>query len=312
MNLHTVNSKNTNGTHIGHLNVYYLPNKIADVSVLLNNKPNMHILGLSETKIKHTDDHITDDILSIPNYRIVRRNAEYQGETGLAVYIHHSIKNNIKRRKDLEPTTVECIWFEIKYAKSTPFLVGFIYRNPAFNSDWFEPFSDMMDTVHKEGRSILLLGDLNFDLLKRQAAWEATTTLFGLKQLVEKATRITNKTETLLDHIYTNNKSLVTNVRVYESGISDHFPTICTWLDKPPKMNKAGHTTIHYRSFRHFNKLHFCHDLSLANFHEVINFQDPNKALDCFYEALIPIINKHAPLRQKRVKESEPPWVAHP
>ena len=309
MNVTTGNSKpgSINGTHIGHLNVYHLFNKVADINVLLNNKPNMHILGLSETRLSN---RVSDDMLSVPNYQIIRRDAVHKGETGLAVYIHDNTFQHINRRLDLETPAIECIWLEIKYAMSPSFLIGFIYRNPASTFDWLDDFVHMMDSVNSKNRSILLLGDFNFDLFKPQTAWTSTTALFGLHQLVSKATRIANTSATLLDHIYTNNKQLVNNVRVHESGISDHFSIICTWLYKPPKMKNRGHTTIHYRSFKHFNKILFYHDLSLINFKEVCDFQDPIKAVDCFYEALMPVIEKHAPLRQKRVKSQNlPGWL---
>ena len=306
----TTKSKDTNGTHIGHLNVYHLQNKVADVSVLLNSKPNLHILGISETKISNSDTHITNDFLSIPNYEIERRNAKNPLETGLAVYVHHNIYRYMKRREDLEPSTVECIWLEIKYSMSPSFLVGFIYRNPAAKSNWFDDFTQMMVTINNKSRKILLLGDLNFNLLKSHSEWESTTAIFGLTQLVPTATRITYKTATLLDHIYSNSQHLVTNVKILDSGISDHFPTICTWLYKPPKLENKGHTTIHYRSFKYFSKLRFCHHLSLVNFREIFNFHDPIQALESFYEALMPVIDKHAPLRHKRVKSQNlPGWL---
>ena len=307
LNMTVTISRNTVGTHIGHLNVYHLVNKVPDVNVLLNNKPSMHILGLSETRL---NNNISDDMLFIPNYHIIRRDAVYHGETGLAVYIHNSVFQHINRRLDLESITVECIWLEIKYSSSPPFLVGFLYRNPASTYDWLDNFVHMMDSVNNRNRNILLLGDFNFDLLKSQAAWSSTTALFGLDQLVPKATRVTPTSATLLDHIYTNNKQLVNDVKVCDSSISDHFPTICTWLYKPPKLKNKGHTTIYYRSFKHFDKTLFCHDLSLANFEETFKFQDPTEALDSFYEALMPVIDKHAPLRQKRVKSQNlPGWL---
>jgi hypothetical protein len=296
-----------NGTRIGHLNVFHLYNKLPDVCLLLNESPNIHILGLSETRL---DSRITNEMLLIPNYQIIRRDASQNGETGLALYVHNNVFQFVKRRPDLESSVIECMWVEIKYSMLPPLLIGYVYRNPASTYNWFDDFVFMMDTVNSKNRNILLLGDFNFDLFKPQPVWQSTTTLFGLKQLITKATRVTPTSATLLDHIYTNNKPLITNISVPEKSISDHFPIICTWLGKPPKVLNGGHTTTYYRSFKHFDKSLFFHDLSLAKFYEILNFPDAIQALEAFYDALMPVIDKHAPLRRKRVKSINlPGWL---
>ena len=295
------------GTHIGHLNVYHLPNKIADISLLLNKTPKIHILGLSETWLnsKHNDD-----ILSIPNYQILRRDTEQQGHTGLVAYIHNSVYPFIKRRTDLETSKIECMWIEIKCSMSSPLLLGYVYRHPDSTDEWQENFVQMMDTITPSNRNILLQGDFNVNLLEPHPSWQSTLTLFGLKQIVTKPTRISLTTTSLLDHIYTNNTSLFTNVEVPEKSISDHFPTICTWKTKPPKPPKKGHMTIAYRAFKNFQKEAFFQDLNSVPFSNIFNISDPNEALDDFYKTILPVINKHAPLRKKRVKSAVlPGWL---
>ena len=298
---------NAHSTNIGHLNIYHLPNKIADVCLLLNRAPKVHILGLSETWIssKHTDE-----ILSIPNYRILRRDTKQCGHTGLVAYIHNDVYPFTRRRTDLEPSSIECIWIEIKCSMSSPLLLGYLYRHPDSKDEWLDDFTQMMDVVQLSNRNVLLQGDFNFNLLEPQPTWQSTFALFGLSQLVNKPTRIASTTASLLDHIYTNNTSLFTNVEVPQNSISDHFPTICTWKSKPPKPSKNGHTTIVYRIFKHFNKEAFFHDLNIAPFNNVFNTSDPEQALDTFYCTILPVINKHAPLRKKRVKSAVlPGWL---
>ena len=296
-----------NGTHIGHLNVYHLPNKIADISLLLNRTPKIHILGLSEAWLssKHADD-----ILSIPNYQILRRDTKQRGHTGLVAYIHNSVYPFIKRRADLEPSNIECMWIEIKCSMSSPLLLGYLYRHPDSTDEWKNNFIQMMDSIQFTNRNILLQGDFNVNLLEPHPSWQSTFALFGLKQIVTKPTRICSTTTSILDHIYTNNTSLFANVEVLEKSISDHYPTICTWKAKPPKPPKKGHTTIAYRTFKNFQKEAFFQDLNLVPFSNVFNTSDPNDALDDFYNNLLPVINKHAPLRKKRVKSQVlPGWL---
>ena len=79
----------------------------------------------------------------------------------------------------------------------------------------------MMDTVNESNASISHLGDFNIDLFKQSPAWNSITSLFGLVQSVEEATKVTLSSATLINHVYTDNKPQVSKVKVVESGISD-------------------------------------------------------------------------------------------
>ena len=113
-----------------------------------------------------------------------------------------AIKTFTKRRNDFESEKVECMWVEIKHLASPAVLVGYVYRNPAATHPWSDDFMQMMDKVCESNPNIVLLGDFNIDLLKPQPTWSSATSLFGLRQQICCATRITQTYATLLDHIY--------------------------------------------------------------------------------------------------------------
>jgi len=298
------------GVNIGHVNVNHLINKLHDVSLLLTAPTSLHLLGLTETRlsnIKHGDE-----TLDIQNYTFLRRDAAHPYHTGVGIYVHESILHTVKRRHDLEPKYVECIWLEVRPCRSSPILVGFVYRNPACTNDWFNDFIDMMDKVNKRNFNTILLGDFNINMLVTQPQWSHTTEMLGLTQLIQEATRITSRTSTLLDHIYTNNKSMVLNVLTSNICVSDHKPIICTWRCKIPKMAPKGHTCITYRCFKRFDKSAFLFDLSLAKFDLVSNCVDPEEAALLFVRTLLSVVDKHAPIRTKRVKYATIPiWMTN-
>ena len=78
--------------------------------------------------------------------------------------------------------------------------------------------------------------------------WLTVISMFGLSQMIKDHTRVTKKTQTLIDHIYTNNTDKVTNANIIHSSISDHYAIFCTYLVKAPKQPKNGHEYIQYRS----------------------------------------------------------------
>ena len=84
---------------------------------------------------------------------------------------------------------------------------------------------------------------------------------------------------------------------------------VCTWLCKTTRKLAKGHTTIQYRSFKHLGD--FLQDLNSAPFAAVFSVSDPSKALSAWYEAFLPVIEKHAQLRRKRVKHPTlPQWLS--
>ena len=89
------------------------------------------------------------------------------------------------------------------------------------------------------------------------------------------------------------------------------FPVSCLWSTKLPKTPKHSHTYITYRSFKKFDKDHFLSDLSEIPFGEVYNETDPDTALSVWYTLFLPVLDKHAPIRRKRVKNrAQPQWLS--
>ena len=146
---------------------------------------------------------------------------------------------------------------EINDSNTDPLLVGYVYRNPASSQGWLDDFICMIDKVTESNANILRLGDFNIGLFKQPPAWNNTTALFGLEQLVEEATRVTKFSAALTDHIYTNNKPQVSKVKVVESDISEHSAIFCHWSIKLPKQNPRGHITITFRLFKICNETNF-------------------------------------------------------
>ena len=315
-------STSPQGLRIGHLNICSLPNKIVDLKVFLDQHL-PHILGISETKIKleknERDNKITNDTLQIPGYHLLRRDCSAPLETGIAIYVHNTIIKYVKRRNDIETGPVECVFLEFKKGHGQSELIGNIYRNPATDpSTWIDDFINLMDSVDVNNKKVTLLGDFNLDLYKSQAGWylkwTTATALFNLHQQINEPTRISTTSlttsSTLIDHIYTNNNIALTDVEVISFGRSDHKSIFCTLTCKLKRPKKSGHTSVEYRCLKHFVASNYFSDLNCAPFDLVYNEINADKAFDLFIELFYAIVNKHAPLRQQRVKhQSLPPWM---
>ena len=172
----------------------------------------------------------------------------------------------------------------------------------------------MIDNLRavKPTADILLLGDFNTDLLKPHSSWDSTITQLGLTQLTESPTRITPTSVVLIDHIYiyTNYPDAFTEVSVFDLSISDHCPISCTKAVKLQKYKLETHSLRIFRSLKHRNKTASCADLNCAPFIRVLNCTDPEEALSVWYNVYLSVINRHAPLKHKRVKHPKlPAWL---
>ena len=121
---------------VGHLNVYHPYNNVPDVRNFLQSRSSSecHLLGITESRL---DFRITDRIIRIPDYYIIRRGPQLPGQTGIAVYVHQSVQAITHRRRDLENDKIECIWLELKlHALGTSLFVCYLYRNPVVTFEW--------------------------------------------------------------------------------------------------------------------------------------------------------------------------------
>ena len=160
------------------------------------------------------------------------------------------------------------------------------------------------------------MGDFNIDLLKSTTLvdrWSDLYTHFELVQLVNKPTRVTDSSETLIDHIYTSADVKIVNHTVVDYSLSDHFPVLVT-LDMKNNLFcklKSTHTTIKFRDMKHLDREALNSDLQSADWPDCSNLTIDG-ALKSFNNTLVTIMDKHIPLITKRVKRpTQPGWFTN-
>lgn len=303
---------------IGHVNIAHLTDKRHYIADLITHHK-LDIVGVTETRLLKEKHGNASVILS--GFQFFRRDAEYSLHTGIGVYVHDSFVNHcVKRKRDLEPRSIECIWLELRPYQQLPILVGFIYRNGKSNATWDDDFIQMMTKVNSLRRRVVLMGDFNIDLMVPQPEWISCTKMVDFTQLITEPTRIqkytskkTNRswvTSTLIDHIYTNNTDMISASSTSNVCVSDHKPLICKLTCKLPKRKNKGHTYVQYRCFKKFDQSHFISDLLSTNFSQINDCPDANIAASKWLSLFLTVINKHLPLRRRRVKNSTfPEWM---
>ena len=165
-----------------------------------------------------------------------------------------------------------------------------------------------------QAKEVFVLGDININFLNYNRDIQTSDYLdmllgLGYMPLITKATRITDHTATLIDHIYTNVPQKTTKAGICLADITDHLPVFCTVANRLP----LSQETKHFRDFSHFNKDLFLNDLEAIDFNNLVN-EDVNQSMNNVINVLKSLSDKHAPARKlsnNKRKQSAKPWISN-
>ena len=303
------------GMVIASLNINSLPAHTDEIKVLLQEQ-NIHILALNETKI---DADFPSEQLKVQGYQFDKYDRNRDGG-GVAFYIRDSLEVDI--REDLPVSSLELRCIEVKPVRAKPFFVVSWYRPPSDLTEIFDKFEEVLKFLESEGKEIILLGDTNCDVTSiyspqidsNQSLPNSTKHIldlynsFGLKQLISEPTRETIDTSSIIDHIAVSNHFNVVESGVLKTSISDYYLVyVCR---KFRGSLSAKHKVITSRQMKNFDKDLFLSDLASVDWSAIVyNSDDVDSAVCQWSRTLSDIIEKHAPLRERRVTERFSPWI---
>ena len=131
--------------------------------------------------------------------------------------------------------------------------------------------------------------------------------IYNLSQTIAELTRITNTSQTLIDLCITNNLDKVKASGVLSLGISDHS---LVYLIRKCTYHKAPvNAFVEKRNFKNFNERAYLNDLNNLNWEEISLHNDPNDMWTEWLNLFMSVIDKHAPLKKKRIGKRKSPWI---
>ena len=311
------------GLHFVHLNCNSLRSKIDEIRefVLVTNP---HVISFSETKLDYSH---TDAEIKIENYSCVHKDRNRYGG-GVACYVHKSIAYDVS--SDFSDD-FENIFIDILPPKTTPILLGVVYRPPTDTCFVENLTNSIANSNTFDAQEVYIMGDINVNLIDRKRKLihkkgyrfskeesNYSTALhmtkkynqflksYGLTQLIDEATRKTDKTASLLDHILVNTPDKVSQSGVLEKAISDHDMIYCT--RKHQKIKSGQHNSIKLRSMKTYIKESLIEKLGEIEFPNYSNFECVNDAYNNFLTKVMDVIDKIAPLKEIRIKGNSKAW----
>ena len=134
--------------------------------------------------------------------------------------------------------------------------------------------------------------------------------MFELTQIVERPTRATRTSKTLIDHIITNHSQRVTNTGIIPCSIVSDHDVIYTCVNLRPSWFHPCYKFI--RDFRNFNEDMFKEDFSTLPLSVIYYLDDPDEQLETLNTLISECLETHAPLRKVRATGPPAPWMKDP
>ena len=292
------------GLKIAQLNVNSILKHIDEVRSLVKSN-NIHLLALNETKVDNT---IFDDEIKIENFSIIRRDRNRHGG-GVAIYIHKSLhydELNHDSMKELEIVSVK-----IYLKGSKPVVFSTWYRPPSSNVDVLELFESFVSYLDGLSLDTILVGDVNCDILSTSVSnmtrrYQDINNTYGLVHINKTIpTRVTHVSTTLVDHMITNCPSKVKKFGVIHNGMSDHSISYLQWnceATSPPRL-------ISFRNCKNLDPDKFRDDVRGQDWSKLAECQTIDEAVSTWQNLLLRVVNKHMPIRCKRIRDRDSPWM---
>lgn len=287
---------------IEHVNAQSLLGNM-DVIRLLVEERNTDVLCVSESWLAPNS---TDDFVKLPGYKIFRRDGGRGG--GVCIYVKDILTTNVINFNAPRQEGVEDLWVTVQCRKLPSIIVGCVYRHPKAPVTSFNYIQDTFKMIVLKNKALYVLGDFNDNLLDKDNKMSRLIKASKLTQLVNKPTRITHTSSTLLDLIITNKPSSVLICDVVPQEIADHdLVGITVDVNKPKRLPMI-------KTFRHlgkYTKEDFCFKIleSREQFNKILYTDDVNRQVEIFTSNFIKCLDDCAPYVTKEIKRPFAPWM---
>ncbi|XP_071133192.1 uncharacterized protein [Mytilus edulis] len=285
---------------ICNLNIRSIRNKL---EFLNNFTDEFDVLAVTET---HLDPSVSEDQLKLDSFNNIIRKDRNNFGGGLMIYVKDDI--GIVRKSELENPFDETLWVEIR-AKGQNFLLCHSYRPPNADTDFWARLNHAIETAFQFNENIVITGDLNSDLFNvNNNKLIDTMDLFNLRNVIDKATRVTDKSSTLLDPIIISDcmSYYLSDVLDIPSNISDHNAAVI-FLECPSSMSRTFKREVWI--YDKMDKEKFLKKMNETDWYALLpDDKDVNELCEIFTVTFLNIARECIPTKQVTIRKNDKPW----
>ena len=274
------------------------------------------IIALAETWLTSDSEHLCN----LPGYKYHGNFRKNRVGGGVGFLVRSMVAFKAREDLDLFNDHIETTFIEIPYScidlnTRTRALVGVIYRPPGANLDSFlTSLVALLNQLRVENKTCYLMGDFNINLMNHDSHSQTNGFLDlmytnAFHPLINKPTRITSYSSTLIDNIFHNSFSSNQLSGILYTDISDHLPVFV--LSRTGMVPYEEPVSFEYRRFNDRSIGRFRELLQGFNWQELYNKSDSESAYNFFIENIQSMYNTSFPLTLKlRNPKKKKPWIS--
>lgn len=287
---------------IAHINIRSLFTGFNDFTHMVQVK-DYDVVMITETWLS---ENIDNNVINIPGYNFFRKDRKGRGG-GVGAYVKSFLDVKVINFDFGVTEALEFLFININLHNKT-IVTGVFYRPPNTNPNTFIPDLDnILSEVCPTSDILVCLGDFNVNFLNLNSPVLDTFESYGLAQILDEPTRITDTSSTLIDPIFINKTELIDQSGTIScEGISDHN---LVYIHLNLQTNKPPPRKIKFRCFKNFNYDNFYSDLVILPWPGLFREYNIDNKIALFNKLLTDLFDKHAPLRSARVTKPKAPWM---
>ena len=300
------NTKVNGNVILKHINANSMRNKLEVIQQMLEEQ-DIDILLISETRVPENFD------ISMPNYRVFRCDNPHNDRSGgTCIYVRdvYRVQQFIDNDDFKRPEGIEDTWISVQVNKFKSIIVGSVYKHPKASRECSIYIENKLRKFANKNKNLYALGDFNEDQLKKNAFKELLKRL-KLHQIIDKPTRITHETGSLLDLIITNNKGSVLDSEVSLSPCpSDHMmisSKINLRREKTEPLMIISRCHSNYKPEKLMEKL--TEGKSREELRKIFNTDDVNMQTEIFTNVISQALNECAPVKKMIIRRPPNKWI---
>ena len=245
------------------------------------------------------------------NYRKDRRGG------GVSLFISDQVEYQLREDLTIQESYMETLFVELTNNtgfKNKNVICGVIYRPPNTDIKIFnQKLSELLDKIKADGKLAYIMGDYNINIINSDHV-ETQNFIdimfeYGFMPCISKPTRVTSKSATLIDNIFTNNYSSYSSALngILYTDVSDHFPTfhidVMSFTDNEPKY-------VQKREFNSLNIDKFNARIADVDWNDVLSSDEVQTSYSLFHEKFSCIYDECFPLRYVKIGyRDRKPWL---
>ena len=218
--------------------------------------PREHVVAIDGAESK-LNKRIDDGEITINNYSAFCKDRSKRGR-GVVTYCMSCLQP--KRLLEDFSFCMEFVAFKVVSQQTGPKIFCCIYKPPNSKPTWVNDLNNILNHLSFYSLPITLVGDFSTDLLDDNRFADELKINFCFDQLIKCATRVTTKSSTLLDHIYTNS-CLPVQAGVFSLGLADHNAIYCHFKQSgrhSMPSDRRHYRLALFRQMRHVSDISAC------------------------------------------------------